>query len=101
MLTICKHIDSDYSAITSVILAECVTIKEKRKFISILLSYGFKVTENDRLFSKLHLYESTPNMMKNKILLFLKTDDILPEIAYYIINCLINTYEIEHDPLLF
>lgn len=100
MLTICKNTVSNCSAITSVILAECVTIKEKREFISVLLSYGFRITEKDILFAKLHVYESIPDITKNKILLFLKCWTILPEIAYYIINCLVNTYMIKHDPLL-
>ena len=98
MLTICKN-TNDYSAITSVILAECVTVEEQRKFISILLSYGFKINKHDKLFAKLHVYESIPDIIKNKILLFLSNDIILPEIAYYIINCLVDNYVVKYDPI--
>lgn len=92
-----KELHSEYSAITPIILSECASVKRKRNFISILLSYGFKITDNDRIFANLDVYDSI--LVKNNILFFLSTNDLLSEIKLYIINILIEIYRIEYDPL--
>lgn len=90
-----KETHDGRSAITAVILSEFVSISKKRRFISRLLSYGFTITDNDRLFASLEIYIKS----KNNILTFLNTHDLLPEIKLYIVNMLIKKYKIEYDPL--
>jgi hypothetical protein len=95
-LNICKQLHCGYSALTPLIMAENVSNSLKREYMLILLSYGFKLTENDKLFLYLDVYESIPNITKNMSIIFLMSDIMLPEIKKIIITKLISTYNLLH-----
>ena len=80
------------SVVTSIILSE-YKVEKKREIIFILLSYGIKITDNDRLLANLEIDEQIPMSVKYKILLFLRSD-ILTDIKWYIIDRLITVYKL-------
>jgi len=88
-----------YSAIGAAILAPEVSIESKRNFIAQLLNLGFKLTIKDRMLAEFVVYDSIPENEKEKMILFLREKDLLPEIKKTIVNCMIEPYRITSWPL--
>lgn len=85
--------DNNYpcSAISAVLVAEFVSLAEKRNYIKILLSNGFQVTLGDQLLAQLLIYQQFSTTFKQNIVLFLLSD-IMPDIKTYTIQNLITYY---------
>lgn len=79
------------SAITLAILAESVSIAEKRRYVNILLTNGFQLTDMDLLIVKSEIYDNIPIEAKNNIILF-SSSDLLTDAKLYIIKILIEQY---------
>lgn len=77
-----------YSAIGAAILAPEVSIENKREFIEQLLNLGFLPTKKDVMIAKLQLYDAIPPEEKEKMMLFLRQKELLPEIKRNIISCI-------------
>jgi hypothetical protein len=90
-----------YSAIGAVMLAagEAPPIESKRNFIQQLLDLGFKPTKKDMIIAELALYDAIPENEKEKMILFLREKDILPEIKKNIVSCMIEPYRVTSWPL--
>lgn len=93
ILNLYKEGHGNYSVYTPIILAEEVSVRNKRKFVKILSSYGFIPTANDIMIQKLEIYESISIDVKNKVILFLQTRNILPEIKWNIVEQLVLFYK--------
>jgi hypothetical protein len=98
-LTIFKEEYEGYTAISACVLAQEVSTEQKRCFIKILLSYGFKPNNNDIVLANLAVYDAIPDNIKNTILSFLLNSIFFEDINWYIISLIINIYRKEHNPL--
>ena len=88
-----------YSAIGAAILAPDESIKSKRNFIEQLIHLGFKLTQKDKMLAGLPLYDAIPENEKEKMILFLRHKDILPEINKNIVSCMMEPYRATSWPL--
>lgn len=98
-LELFKNHTGNYSPISAVILSSNELCK-KRRFIVILLSYGFKITKHDKELSNLEVYENISINLKNNVMLFLANEKLLPELKIEIVQILIYKYYFDFSPTL-
>lgn len=82
-----------YSAISAVILSKFVPMIEKRNYINILLTYGFKITIGDETMAQLMIYQQFSSIFKQNIILFLLSE-IMPDIKRHTIQNIIDHYNL-------
>lgn len=76
-----------YSPMADIVMAN-MDIETKRRFVNVLLSYGFSKNNDYKMMQQLILYDAIP---KNKIIFF--NVELLPEIKNYILSLIIELYK--------
>ena len=95
----CSHNLNGCTALTAAILSRTLCIERKRRFIKKLLYYGFIPTNDDKIFAELQVYDAITMKIKINIMLFLNNENLLIDIKWYIVKCLIDVYKIYYYPL--
>ncbi len=97
LLNKCQHVSIDgYSALGAAIVAPDVSVKTKRDFVRQLMSFGFKLTQKDKVLAELMVYDSISVDHKKKMILLLSNyqkdnwcmlpHDVRKFIVYYMID---------------
>lgn len=83
---------------TLYVIISDANINRQREFISILLNYGFQISEQSMIFSRLQIYDDISDKIKSNIITFSQTD-VLPELKYFIVKLLVDALKLQYDPL--